>query len=46
MDKRESRSRTDAGIVFFEHRGINERGEIVHIAHRAGLMQKRPGLPT
>ncbi len=41
-DKRESKSRTDSGIVYFEHRGINQRDEIVHIAHRAGLMLKRP----
>ncbi|WP_200304659.1 MaoC family dehydratase [Streptomyces adelaidensis] len=46
LDKRESRSRTDSGIVYFEHRGINERGEIVHIAHRAGLMLKRPDAST
>lgn len=41
LDKRESRSRTDSGIVFFEHRGINQDGKLVHIAHRAGLMLKR-----
>jgi acyl dehydratase len=42
LNKRESKSRTDSGIVFFEHRGINQRDEMVHIAHRAGLMLKRP----
>ena len=42
LDKRESKSRTDSGIVFFEHRGLNQRDEIVHIAHRVGLMMKRP----
>ena len=42
MDKRESKSRTDSGIVFFEHRGLNQRDELVHIAHRAGLMLLRP----
>jgi acyl dehydratase len=42
LDKRESKSRPDSGIVFFEHRGLNQRDEIVHIAHRAGLMMKRP----
>ncbi|MFW0795872.1 MaoC family dehydratase [Gordonia sp. CPCC 205515] len=42
LDKRESKSRTDSGIVYFEHRGINQRDEVVHIAHRAGLMLKRP----
>lgn len=42
LGKRESKSRPEAGIVFFEHRGINQRGEVVHIAHRAGMMLKRP----
>ncbi|MCF8608022.1 MaoC family dehydratase, partial [Gordonia sp. HY442] len=42
LDKRESKSRTDSGIVYFEHRGINQRDELVHICHRAGLMQKKP----
>jgi acyl dehydratase len=40
--KRRSRSRTDAGIVEFEHQGINQRGEIVAICRRAGLMKCRP----
>lgn len=42
LDKRESQSRTDSGIVYFEHRGINQRDEVVHVAHRAGLMLKKP----
>ena len=42
LDKRESNSRDDSGIVYFEHRGINQRDEVVHIAHRAGLMMNRP----
>ncbi|MGC5256118.1 MaoC family dehydratase [Gordonia sp. DT218] len=42
LDKRESKSRTDSGIVYFEHRGLNQRDEIVHICHRAGLMLKKP----
>jgi acyl dehydratase len=42
VSKRESKSRTDSGIVRFEHRGYNQRDELVHIAHRAGLMLKRP----
>ena len=41
LDKRLSKSRDDSGIVYFEHRGLNQRDEIVHIAHRAGLMLKR-----
>ncbi len=40
--KRQSRSRPDAGIVEFEHQGINQRGETVAICRRAGLMKCRP----
>jgi acyl dehydratase len=39
--KRRSQSRKDAGIVEFEHQGINQRGEIVAICQRAGLMKCR-----
>jgi acyl dehydratase len=42
VDKRESRSRTDSGIVFFRHLGINQRDEVVCEANRTGLMLKRP----
>jgi acyl dehydratase len=42
VDKRESRSRPDAGIVFFEHRAINQRQELVARIRRAGLMRKKP----
>lgn len=41
MEKRESRSRQDAGIVFFEHRAKNQRGEVVARCRRAALMRKR-----
>jgi acyl dehydratase len=41
LDKRESKSRDDSGIVFFRHLGINQREEIVCDCHRAGLMLKR-----
>jgi acyl dehydratase len=40
--KRQSRSRPDAGIVEFEHQGLNQRSEIVAICRRAGLMRCRP----
>jgi acyl dehydratase len=40
--KRMSRSRSDAGIVEFEHQGINQRGEVVAICRRAALMRCRP----
>lgn len=41
LSKRRSRSRKDAGIVEFEHRGINQRGETVAVCKRAGLMKCR-----
>lgn len=40
--KRESRSRADSGIVTFEHRAFNQRGEEVASCLRAALMLKRP----
>src|SRR5271165_4031462 len=43
--KRKSRSRPDAGIVEFEHQGVNQRGEIVAICQRAGLLMCRPPAP-
>ena len=42
MDMRESRSRPDAGVVFFEHRATNQREELVARIRRAGLMRKKP----
>ena len=42
MDKRESRSRPDTGVVFFEHRASNQRQELVARIRRAGLMRKKP----
>ena len=42
MDKRESRSRPDAGVVYFEHRATNQREELVARIRRAGLMRKKP----
>jgi acyl dehydratase len=42
LDKRESSSRTDSGIVWFAHRGYNQRDELVCACRRAGLMLKRP----
>ena len=41
VDKRESRSRPDAGVVFFEHRATNQREELVARIRRAGLMRKK-----
>ncbi len=42
IEKRESKSRPDAGIVTFEHRALNQRDEEVAFCTRAGLMLKRP----
>lgn len=42
LDKRESASRTDSGIVWFEHLGLNQRDEVVCEMTRVGLMAKRP----
>jgi acyl dehydratase len=38
---RRSRSRPDAGIVEFEHEGLNQRGETVAICRRAALMKTK-----
>ena len=46
VDKRESKSRTDSGIVFFRHLGINQRDEVVVDCRRAGLMLKRDVGPS
>lgn len=43
VDKRESRSRPDRGIVTFEHQGLNQRGEVVCSCTRGAMMMKRPG---
>ena len=39
--KRESRTKPDRGIVTFEHRGINQRGEIVCVCERGAMMQRK-----
>jgi acyl dehydratase len=41
LEKRESKSRNDSGIVAFRHYGINQRDEVVCECRRAGLMLKR-----
>jgi acyl dehydratase len=42
LSKRLSQSRDDSGIVTFEHRGYNQRGELVCTCRRAGLMMTMP----
>jgi acyl dehydratase len=41
IEQRESRSRPKNGIVIFEHRGYNQRNEIVMTCKRTALMLKR-----
>lgn len=38
---RESKSRTNAGIVEFEHKGINQHGEVVCLCTRSAFMRKQ-----
>lgn len=42
VDRRESKSRPDAGIVEFEHVATNQRNETVAICRRQAFMKKRP----
>jgi acyl dehydratase len=41
VDKRESKSKPDRGIVWFQHIGTNQRGEIVCECLRKGMMLKK-----
>jgi acyl dehydratase len=43
MGKRESRSRTDAGIVEFVHRAYKQDGSLVAECRRQAFMRKRKG---
>lgn len=42
LEKRDSRSRPDNGIVVFEHRAYNQHDELVGICKRPALMKRRP----
>ncbi len=42
VDRRESRSKADRGIVTFEHRAHNQRGELVARCLRSAMMLRRP----
>ena len=42
IERRDSKSRPDAGIVVFEHRSFNQRGELVAKCRRTALMRRRP----
>lgn len=42
LDKRLSKSDSTRGIVWFEHRGINQHEEVVLICKRAGMTMCKP----
>lgn len=46
VDKRESSSKPDRGIVWFEHIGLNQRNEVVCECLRKGMMLRKPGSGT
>ena len=41
LEKRESRSRPEWGIVIFEHRAKNQHGDVVMRCRRAAMMRRR-----
>ena len=41
VSKRESKSKPDRGIVTFEHRGLNQRDEVVCRCLRTGMMLRK-----
>lgn len=42
VEKRESKTKPDRGIVWFQHTGLNQRNEIVCEALRKGMMLRKP----
>lgn len=44
LELRESKSRPNAGIVTFMHRGYNQKGQLVAQCKRSGLQLKKPKL--
>ncbi len=42
LERRESKSRPEAGIVIFDHRAYNQRNELVASCRRVALMKKMP----
>jgi acyl dehydratase len=45
LEARASKSRPDNGIVIFEHRGYNQRDELVMTCKRSALMLRRSAAP-
>jgi acyl dehydratase len=46
LDKRESKSRPDTGIVGIEHRGYNQNNDLVCVVRRTALMKRRANQPA
>ena len=42
LEKRDSKSRPNNGIVLFQHRAYNQKGELVASCNRSGLMLRKP----
>lgn len=42
LEKRESKSRPNAGVVLFEHRGFNQKGQEIAYCKRSAFMLKKP----
>ena len=42
VEKRESKTKQDRGVVWFEHLGINQRDEVVCECLRKGMMLRKP----
>ena len=42
LELRESKSRPTQGIVLFQHKAINQRGEVVAQCKRSALMHRKP----
>ena len=42
LERRESKSKPDRGIVWFQHTAVNQRGEVVCQCRRKAMMLKQP----
>ena len=42
IDKRDSKSRPNNGIVVFKHSAFNQNGDLVAVCERSGLMLRKP----
>ena len=42
LEKRDSKSRPNNGILLFQHRAYNQKGELVASCNRSGLMLRKP----